>query len=90
MRLKEQEDLLGQQVSGQYTPIFKRPADKSKGEVFPTIWYGSDIVVTGIQHLMISKMVLIAESPLLKYVCFHQFRNCLTYIEIDNRWQGPT
>ena len=78
VRLKEQEGLLDQQISGQWTPNFKRQPDKSKGEVFPTIWYGSDLVVTGIQHLMIAKMVLMAESPMLKSVYIFFFtRNLL-------------
>jgi hypothetical protein len=51
-----------------YVPILERPPDKAKGEVFPTVWYGSDLVVIGVQHVMIAKMVLIAEDPSLRYV----------------------
>lgn len=44
-------------------PILQREADKARGEVFPTIWYGSDLVVTGVQHVLIAKMVLKSEAP---------------------------
>ncbi|XPS74037.1 hypothetical protein M3J09_006163 [Ascochyta lentis] len=67
-RLNEQQALLESNVLTQarYQPILKRQPDKAKGEVFPTIWYGSDLVVTGVQHVMIAKMVLTAEAPSLR------------------------
>lgn len=70
VRLKQQEGLLEQQISDQtqYAPILNRAPDKTKGEVFPTLWYGSDLVVTSIQHVLIAKMVLIAEDPHIMYV----------------------
>ena len=46
-------------------PLMVRPPNKASGEVFPTIWYGSDLVVIGVQHVMIAKLVLIAEDPSL-------------------------
>lgn len=69
-RLNEQQALLERNVLTQtrYVPILKRPPNKAKGEVFPTIWYGSDLVVTGVQHVMIAKMVLTAEDPGLSVV----------------------
>lgn len=44
-----------------------KKADKSKGEIFPTIWYGSPIEVTTVQQAKMAKSVLIAEDPALKY-----------------------
>lgn len=49
-----------------FLPIFRRPADKSKGEIFPTVWYGSTIEVTTIQQALMAKSVLAAEDPSLK------------------------
>ncbi|KAJ4341539.1 hypothetical protein N0V95_007185 [Ascochyta clinopodiicola] len=45
-RLNEQQALLESKVLTQtrYQPILRRQSDKAKGEVFPTIWYGSDLV----------------------------------------------
>jgi hypothetical protein len=44
-------------------PFLRNPPNKTNGEVFPTLWYGSDLVVIGVQHVMIAKVVLIAEAP---------------------------
>ncbi|KAF7557546.1 hypothetical protein G7Z17_g551 [Cylindrodendrum hubeiense] len=38
---------------------------RAKGEVFPAIWYSSTMALTGMQHLMVAKMILTAESPFL-------------------------
>lgn len=64
-RLSEQQAQLEQASSTQtrFVPILRRPPDRATGEVFPTIWFGSDLVVVGIQHVMITKMVLVAEAP---------------------------
>ncbi|RSM09154.1 hypothetical protein CEP52_004308 [Fusarium oligoseptatum] len=64
-RLKEQERYLEQYVVGRFAPILSRPPDRTKGEVFPTIWYASNIALTGMQHMMMAKMILVAESPFL-------------------------
>ncbi|KAF4436572.1 hypothetical protein F53441_13210 [Fusarium austroafricanum] len=64
-KLKEQEEYLVQYVTGRFEPILYRPPDRNSGEVFPTVWYASPIALTGAQHMMIAKMILIAESPLL-------------------------
>ncbi|KAK7428294.1 hypothetical protein QQZ08_005191 [Neonectria magnoliae] len=64
-RLKEQEDYLEQHVAGQLSPILSRSPDRAKGEVFPAIWYVSTMALTGMQHLMVAKMILVAESPFL-------------------------
>ncbi|KAM5346140.1 hypothetical protein ACJ41O_009145 [Fusarium nematophilum] len=64
-RLKEQERYLDQYVVGKFTPILSQAPDRRKGEVFPTIWYSSAIALTAMQHMMIAKMILVAESPFL-------------------------
>ncbi|KAJ4030839.1 hypothetical protein NW761_013417 [Fusarium oxysporum] len=64
-KLKEQEEYLDQYVTGRFEPILYRPPDRVLGEVFPTMWYASTIALTGMQHMMIAKMILTAESPLL-------------------------
>ncbi|KAK7414258.1 hypothetical protein QQX98_006855 [Neonectria punicea] len=64
-RLKEQEDYLEQHVADQLSPILSQSPDRAKGEVFPAIWYASTMALTGMQHLMVAKMILIAESPFL-------------------------
>ena len=65
-RLIRQQDHLEQDVLVDFKPIFHRPADKAKGEIFPTIWYGSTIEVTSIQQSIIAKSILTAENPSLK------------------------
>ncbi|KAI1069402.1 hypothetical protein LB507_008630 [Fusarium sp. FIESC RH6] len=64
-KLKEQEEYLDEYVTGRFAPILYRPPDKVSGEVFPTMWFASPIALTGMQHMMIAKMILLAESPLL-------------------------
>jgi hypothetical protein len=64
-KLKEQEEYLDQHVCGRFTPILFRPPDRVSGEVFPTMWYASPIALTGMQHMMIAKMILVGESPFL-------------------------
>lgn len=83
-RLNEQQALLEDKVLSQtsYLPVFEQPPNRAKGEVFPTIWYGSDLVVTGVQHVLIAKMVLMAEAPGLSVV--HD-RNTYRKVEADVR-----
>ncbi|KAJ4009521.1 hypothetical protein NW752_009111 [Fusarium irregulare] len=64
-KLKEQEQYLEEYVTGRFAPILYRAPDKVSGEVFPTMWFASPIALTGMQHMMIAKMILLAESPLL-------------------------
>lgn len=63
--LKEQERILSREVGSRLEPILSIPANKEKGEVFPRVWFRSSIALTSMQHFMISKMILVAESPLL-------------------------
>ncbi|RGP72905.1 hypothetical protein FLONG3_6543 [Fusarium longipes] len=64
-KLKKQEEYLDEFVTGRFTPILYRPPDKACGEVFPIMWFASPIALTGMQHMMIAKMILVAESPFL-------------------------
>ncbi|KAH7157326.1 hypothetical protein B0J13DRAFT_541523 [Dactylonectria estremocensis] len=64
-RLKQQEKYLYQHVVDGLSPILSLPPDRAKGEVFPAIWYSSTMALTGMQHLMVAKMILTAESPFL-------------------------
>ena len=64
----DQQDYLEREILVNFRPIFKTTADKAKGEIFPTIWYGSNLEVTSIQQSIMAKSVLVAENPFLKYV----------------------
>lgn len=66
VRLAEQQEQLEQHVLINFRPLFQRAADKSRGEIFPTIWYGSNIEVTSVQLGLIAKAVLVAENPSLR------------------------
>ncbi|KAL5093567.1 hypothetical protein Trisim1_010296 [Trichoderma cf. simile WF8] len=66
MRLMDQQNYLEYEILANFRPIFKRTADKAKGEIFPTIWYGSNLEVTSIQQSIMAKSVLVAENPFLK------------------------
>lgn len=61
-----QQDHLEQDVLIDFQPIFHHQADKSKGEIFPTVWYTSNIEVTSIQQSIMARSVLTAENPTLK------------------------
>ncbi|KAH8759824.1 hypothetical protein F5883DRAFT_647726 [Diaporthe sp. PMI_573] len=66
-RLKAQEDALQTECCSHFIPVLKREADRSRGEVFPLIWYASDGEVTATQHFILARTVLIAENPSLKH-----------------------
>ncbi|KAL7899862.1 hypothetical protein HDV63DRAFT_327608 [Trichoderma sp. SZMC 28014] len=65
-RLMDQQQYLERETLANFRPIFRREADKAKGEIFPTIWYQSTLEMTSIQQSIMAKSVLVAESPLLK------------------------
>ncbi|RDA84374.1 hypothetical protein CP532_2601 [Ophiocordyceps camponoti-leonardi (nom. inval.)] len=65
-RLSKQQELIEQKVLVAFRPTYQRTADKTKGEIFPTIWYASNIDVTSVQLALIAKAVLVAENPYLK------------------------
>lgn len=52
----------------EFVPILDNKADKSKGEIFSTVWYCSSAQVFGAQHYEIARMILIAENPNIRYV----------------------
>ncbi|KAJ0383476.1 hypothetical protein COL922a_010401 [Colletotrichum nupharicola] len=66
-RLRKEEEGLIIEAAPQLTPIIQRPADRSRGEIFPLVWYGSDIEVTALQHFILGRMILVAEDPSLQY-----------------------
>ncbi|KAK7226946.1 hypothetical protein V2G26_014949 [Clonostachys chloroleuca] len=63
--LKQQEETLEETVVKQFEPILSLPPKKEDGHVFPIIWYHSAIGLTAMQHFLLAKMILLAESPLL-------------------------
>lgn len=66
--LREQEKILEEEVATQFKPLMWLPPDREKGEVFPTIWFRSVAAITAMQHMMLARMILIAESPFLAWV----------------------
>jgi hypothetical protein len=46
-----------------FTPMYSREPDRSRGEVFPELWYLNDCHVTGIQHLEIARILLAVYNP---------------------------
>lgn len=66
-RLRNEEEVLIVEAARQFIPIVQRPADRSRGEIFPLVWYGSDIEVTALQHFILARMILVAEDPSLQY-----------------------
>ncbi|KAL4790945.1 hypothetical protein BDV19DRAFT_401637 [Aspergillus venezuelensis] len=65
-RLKNHQQYLITTYTPHLTPILQKHPDKSKGEIFPTVWYTTDSQVTGAQHLELARMILIAENPRLR------------------------
>ncbi|KAK1494855.1 hypothetical protein CTAM01_08868 [Colletotrichum tamarilloi] len=66
-RLRVEESILAVECTRQFIPIMQRPADRSQGENFPLVWYGSDVEVTALQHFILARMILLAEDPSLQY-----------------------
>lgn len=62
------KELLQQKASHDIMPILRKEADKSSGEIFPTVWYSSDAEATAMQFFDFAQAVLIAEAPQLKCV----------------------
>uniref|UniRef100_A0A8H7K7K6 Zn(2)-C6 fungal-type domain-containing protein n=1 Tax=Bionectria ochroleuca TaxID=29856 RepID=A0A8H7K7K6_BIOOC len=67
LTLKEQERSLEEEVATQFKPLMWLPPNREKGEVFPTIWFRSVAAITAMQHMMLARMILIAESPFLAH-----------------------
>ncbi|KAF4121440.1 hypothetical protein GMORB2_1847 [Geosmithia morbida] len=65
-RLVKQQDHVEQDVLESFRPIFRKQPDRTRGEIFPTVWYASNIEVTSNQQAMMAKSVLLAENPALK------------------------
>ncbi|KAF4457125.1 hypothetical protein F53441_913 [Fusarium austroafricanum] len=65
LRLQKQGEMLEEEALKEYQPFYVRAADRSNGDIFPTIWYTSALEVTTMQLSIIAKMVLMAENPFL-------------------------
>ncbi|KAE8142214.1 hypothetical protein BDV38DRAFT_278386 [Aspergillus pseudotamarii] len=61
--LKEKLHAITTEIMPEFVPILDKKADKSKGEIFSTVWYCSSAQVFGAQHYEIARMILIAENP---------------------------
>ncbi|KAE8309187.1 hypothetical protein BDV41DRAFT_455244 [Aspergillus transmontanensis] len=46
-----------------FNPIYLRQPDRSKGEVFPELWFLDDCIVTAIQHWHLARILLTAFDP---------------------------
>ncbi|OOO11322.1 Protein of unknown function DUF3468 [Aspergillus oryzae] len=46
-----------------FNPIYLRQPDRSKGEVFPELWFLDDCIVTAIQHWHLARILLLAFDP---------------------------
>lgn len=46
-----------------FEPIFERPPDSERGEVWPELWFLSDCHVTAVQHFDLSKILLTTHDP---------------------------
>jgi hypothetical protein len=62
----DQQSHLEQNILCATQPMFSKPADKSKGEIFPTLWYATHIELTSIQQALMARSVLVSEDPFLK------------------------
>ncbi|PYI09843.1 hypothetical protein BO78DRAFT_307420 [Aspergillus sclerotiicarbonarius CBS 121057] len=65
-RLMLRHQKLKDKYHTELAPILERRADRLRGEIFPTIWYGSDDQVTAVQHLELAGMILTAQNPHLE------------------------
>lgn len=48
-----------------FKPIYAREPDRSRGEVFPELWYLNDCHVAGLQHLELARILLTVYNPKL-------------------------
>ena len=46
-----------------FEPIFEKPPDEERGEVWPELWFLSDCHVTAVQHFDLSKILLTVYDP---------------------------
>lgn len=65
-RLKQEEQRLTHESSSQMKPILELKADRSNGQIFPTVWYGFDVQTTAAQHFELGQLILAAENPQLE------------------------
>ncbi|PWY96230.1 hypothetical protein BO94DRAFT_551930 [Aspergillus sclerotioniger CBS 115572] len=65
-RLMLRHQKLRDEYRTELAPMFEKRADRLRGEIFPTIWYGSDDQVTAVQHLELAGLILTAQNPHLE------------------------
>ncbi|CEJ83838.1 hypothetical protein VHEMI03276 [[Torrubiella] hemipterigena] len=65
-RLMQRQIYIEEEILADHRPVLHRPADKAKGEIFPTIWYSSQFEVTAVQQAIMARSILVAENPHLK------------------------
>ncbi|GKZ37417.1 hypothetical protein AbraIFM66950_008940 [Aspergillus brasiliensis] len=46
-----------------FDPLYYRPANILKGQIFPVLWYLDDCIVTGIQHWHLARLLLTVFDP---------------------------
>ncbi|RAK84182.1 hypothetical protein BO79DRAFT_203167 [Aspergillus costaricaensis CBS 115574] len=46
-----------------FDPLYCRPPNTVKGEIFPVLWYLDDCIVTGIQHWHLARLLLAVFDP---------------------------
>ncbi|OJJ77409.1 hypothetical protein ASPBRDRAFT_36628 [Aspergillus brasiliensis CBS 101740] len=46
-----------------FDPLYYRPPNIVKGEIFPVLWYLDDCIVTGIQHWHLARLLLTVFDP---------------------------
>lgn len=62
-----QQQYLENHVLASYQPIYRKEANRKAGEIFPVIWYSSNLQMTSMQQALMARSVLTAEDPSLRY-----------------------
>ncbi|OKL55466.1 hypothetical protein UA08_09322 [Talaromyces atroroseus] len=70
-RLEKYDDLVAFETlwteygPSSFNPIYSREPDRFRGDIFPQYWYLNNCHVTGIQHLELARILLMAHNPRL-------------------------
>jgi hypothetical protein len=62
-----QQKYLENHVLASYQPIYRKEANRKEGEIFPVVWYSSNLQMTSMQQALMARSVLTAEDPSLRY-----------------------
>lgn len=62
-RLKQYEELWQASAPALFTPLISRKPDTDAGEVFPTVWFLSEVHANGIQWYEIGRLLLLLHDP---------------------------